>query len=322
MAISAVPFALQNVPINSDVVREAVSSLLPNSGGIVQSGDFPVAQTTVASMAVTVGVGRAWIQGTDVAFLSGQSYGKQASYYVMNDASVTLSIDAADSTNPRIDVVYIAIQDATYSGTNNAAVLAVAKGFPTSGAAYPANAPTLPNNAIALAWINVAAGASSIVTANITTVALLGIMSRPPLGIMPGRVKVTANGAGLTTLAVQNNIGSFAFKGGRKYKIVWQGGHSFSSAGDYFNLAIQTCSTADAANATTGLTTIQGRTYTTNSAGLGESFYVEAIYEPATDTTLQVKFTVARAIGSGTWTLQASSGAPAWAYIEDQGAQY
>lgn len=167
MAISAVPFALQNVPINADVVREAVSSLIPNTGGIVQSGDFPVAQTGTPSMAVTVGVGRAWIPGTNVAYLAGQTYTKQGQYFVMNDASVTLSIATADNTNPRIDVVYIAIRDATYTGANNDAQLAVMTGTPAATPAVPA----IPNNAIALAQVAVAANAASILNANITTVA-------------------------------------------------------------------------------------------------------------------------------------------------------
>lgn len=171
MTISAT-FALQNVPINADTVRQAIASLLPNgAGGIVQHGDYAVTQTTTASMAVNVGVGRAWIEGTDAGHLSGQGYGKQGKYFVLNDAAYPVTISTSDPTNPRIDVVYVAIQDATYAGANNQAVIAVATGVPAAGATYPANAPTLPTNALALAWINVPAGAASIITANITTLA-------------------------------------------------------------------------------------------------------------------------------------------------------
>lgn len=134
--------------------------------------------------------------------------------------------------------------------------------------------------------------------------------------------KVIANGIGLTTLSVVENIASFAFKGGRRYRIVWHAGYANSAASNYFDLAIHTCSTADAAALTTGLTTIISRSYTANNAASGESFYVEAVYEPPSDTTLQVKFTVARSLGAGTWTLQASATAPAWYYIEDVGDQF
>jgi hypothetical protein len=51
-------------------------------------------------------------------------------------------------------------------------VLGVAAGVPTAGATYPANAPAIPANAIALAWINVAANAASILNANITNLAV------------------------------------------------------------------------------------------------------------------------------------------------------
>jgi hypothetical protein len=187
MAISSVPFALQNVPINADVVREAVSSLVPNAGGIVQSGDFPVTQTGTPSMAVAVGVGRAWIPGTNVANLAGQTYSKQAQYFVLNDASVTLTIATADATNPRIDVVYIAIRDQNYTGTNNDAQLAVATGTPN---ATPA-APSIPSNAIALANVAVAAGVSSIVNANITTAAV-------PLAVTPPNTLQTLTTADAT----------------------------------------------------------------------------------------------------------------------------
>jgi hypothetical protein len=134
--------------------------------------------------------------------------------------------------------------------------------------------------------------------------------------------KVVANGAALTTLAVVENIANFPFKGNRRYRIIWHAGMSLSAVSNYFDLAIHTCSTADAAGLITGLTTIISRTYTANNAGSGESFYVEAIYEPPSDTTLQVKFTVNRVVGSGTWTLQASATAPAWYYIEDIGDQF
>jgi hypothetical protein len=319
MAISAVPYALQNGSHSADLFRQAVSSFVPPGGGLVTKGDLAITQTGTASMNIVFGVGRAWVPGTNLANVTGGNFSNQAMYYAQNDSAVTASVATSDPTNPRIDVAYIAIQDSQYAGTTNTAILGVATGVPTPGATYPANAPTIPANAIALAWISVAASAASILTANITTIPTGA--TTPALGIMPGRVKVTASGAGLTTLAVQNNIASFTFRANRRYKIVWHGGYSLSVATDYFNLAIQTCSTADAAGAITGLTAVQSRSYTANAAGAGESFYVEAIHEPASDTTLQIKFTVARALGSGTWTLQAAATAPSYCYIEDQGAQ-
>lgn len=119
-------------------------------------------------MNILVGVGRAWVPGTNVGNVTGGNFSKQAMYFALNDAAATVTVGTSDPTNPRIDVVYLAIQDSQYAGTNNTAVLGIAQGVPTSGATYPANATAIPANAIALAWINVGASVSSIDNAHIT----------------------------------------------------------------------------------------------------------------------------------------------------------
>ena len=171
MTFSAVPFALQNGSHSADLFRQAVSSLVPGNGGLVSAGDLKVTATGTPSMNVLVGVGRAWIPGTNVGNVAGGNFSSQAMYYGQNEAAYTASVTTSDPINPRIDVVYVAVQDAQYSGSSNAGVIAVATGVPTSGATYPTNAPAIPANAIALAWINVAANAASILNANITQLA-------------------------------------------------------------------------------------------------------------------------------------------------------
>lgn len=168
MTFSAVPYALQNGSHSADLFRQAASSLVPPGGGLVTSGDLAVTQTGTASMNVLVGVGRAWVPGTNVGNVTGGNFSKQAMYFCLNDAAATATVSTSDPTNPRIDVVYLAIQDSQYAGTTNTAVLGVATGVPTAGAVYPANAPTIPANAIALAWINVTANAASIDNAHVT----------------------------------------------------------------------------------------------------------------------------------------------------------
>lgn len=172
MAISAVPYALQNGSHSADLFRQAVSSLVPPGGGLVSTGDLTVTQTGTASMNVVFGVGRAWVPGTNVGNVAGGNFSKQAMYFALNDAAFTASIATANATNPRIDVAYLAVQDSQYAGTTNTAVLGIATGVPTAGATYPANAPTIPANAIALAWVNVPANASQILTANINPIAV------------------------------------------------------------------------------------------------------------------------------------------------------
>lgn len=168
MALSTVPFALQNAAHSADVFREAVSSLVPNIGGIAQFGDLTVTQTGTPSMAVQIGVGRCWIKGTEAGDFSGQNYGRQGLYFALNDAAVTKSITAANATNPRIDLVCIYVKDSQYSGTQNIVDFIIVAGTP---AATPV-APTAPANSIILAQVNVAANATSITTSNITNVAI------------------------------------------------------------------------------------------------------------------------------------------------------
>ena len=170
MSVSATPYALQNGSHSADLFRQAVSSLVPPGGGLVSPGDLAVTQTGTASMNVVFGVGRAWVPGTNVGNVSGGNFSKQAMYFALNDAAFTASVATANATNPRIDVAYLAIQDSQYAGTTNTAVLGIATGVPTAGASYPANAPTIPANAISLAWINVTANAASITSSNITAI--------------------------------------------------------------------------------------------------------------------------------------------------------
>jgi hypothetical protein len=204
MTFSAVPFALQNSSHSADLFRQAVSSLVPPGGGRVTTGDLAVTQTGTPSMNVLIGVGRIWIPGTNVGNVVGGNFSSQAMYYGQNDSAYTASVATSDPVNPRIDVVYAAVQDSQYSGLLNAGVLSVASGAPTSGATYPANAPALPANSKALAWITVAANAASITNANITALDPTGVIDvltstavAPPDGgwtILGGVTRTNAQG--------------------------------------------------------------------------------------------------------------------------------
>ncbi|QAY16133.1 hypothetical protein SEA_SONALI_21 [Arthrobacter phage Sonali] len=167
MALSSIPFAMQNQAHNADLFRQALSSLIPNTGGVVEVGDLLVTQTGTPSMGVQIAAGRAWVKGTEGGDLSGKTYGKQGLYFALNDAAVTKTITTANATNPRIDVAYIAVKDTQYSGVLDNIDFGIATGTP---AASPV-APSVPANALALANIAVAANATSITNANITTLA-------------------------------------------------------------------------------------------------------------------------------------------------------
>jgi len=165
MALQAVPFALQSASHSAALFRQSASAVFVQ-GGIIASGEFAVTQNSTPGMSVFVGAGRAKVTGTSATAPSGFTWTTQGMYDVLNDATATVAIASADATNPRIDVVYVAINDAFYTGSTNSAALVVATGTP----AVSPTVPTIPANSMALAQVRVNANATSILNANITDV--------------------------------------------------------------------------------------------------------------------------------------------------------
>lgn len=135
----------------------AYSGVIPGSAA---SGTAPlsVAQNGTPNMSVNVTAGAAVVQGTENAL--------QGAYQVVNDATVNLTISAANPTNPRRDLIALRVRDAAYSGASNDATLVVVTGTP---AASPVD-PTLPTDGsyLVLARVAVAAAAASVTNANVT----------------------------------------------------------------------------------------------------------------------------------------------------------
>lgn len=136
------------------------------SEGIFASGAFAVTQNSSPGMSVFVAAGNALIQNDS---------SDAGSYIVTNDASMTKSIAAADPSNPRIDRVILQMYDSTdISGALDKCDIEVLTGTPAGSP----SAPAIPSNAISLATVAVAAGATQVVTANITdTRAIVGFQS-------------------------------------------------------------------------------------------------------------------------------------------------
>lgn len=159
------PCWLQSGSYSAELDRQAISALGAGASGKISArsgvlrstnSEMAVAQTSTASMAVTVAPGKALVSGTFTT--------TQGTYVVQNSSSVTLSVAAASTTLARIDLVVIQVQDSVYSGSLNQALLTVITGTPASTPAAPA----LPSSALALAQVRVGANATSVVTANIT----------------------------------------------------------------------------------------------------------------------------------------------------------
>lgn len=133
---------------------------ISGKGGVVirpgTGGTLAVTQNGGGNMSVNVASGVAHVRGTENIY--------QGGYWVLNDASVNLTVTASDPVAARTDSVYVAIRDAFYSGVNNDAVLAVAAGNP----ATPTTPPTLPANSLELYRINVRAATTSILTSDLS----------------------------------------------------------------------------------------------------------------------------------------------------------
>jgi microcystin-dependent protein len=111
--------------------------------------ELAVTATDPASLSVILGSGRARIQG----------------YWYDNSAAQTITISAADATNPRIDRVVLRLVPGTTPRGITAEVL---EGAPAASPAAPALTQNAATWEISLAQIAVGVGATSIATANIT----------------------------------------------------------------------------------------------------------------------------------------------------------
>lgn len=155
MAATSPPSFLQASSYGAIAFRRPLSSLI-GSTGVVGTTDLKVTAHTPANLSVTVASGQVWMPGNVVT--------NQADYYGLNNATVNLSIAAASTTTPRIDLVCATVKDAFYAGSTNDWVIEVVTG---TAAASP-SAPSLPSNSVALAHVAVAAGATTISNSDIT----------------------------------------------------------------------------------------------------------------------------------------------------------
>lgn len=145
----------------------------------------------------------------------------------------------------------------------------------------------------------------------------INTVEKLPKGIISYETRSSAS-AGITSKSIVENIPTVSFKGGRMYRVVWNASATVTVADGYFNYGISTCLTSDSSSSTSGLTNITVNSISNEGTG-GEAFYVEGIYEPPSDITLQVKFWAERTTGTGTWQMEAKK---CWFYIEDMGDQF
>lgn len=142
------------LPSGSYLAREdrTVIRTLRRWEGYVDEPDFLVKATVTPSMQVTVAPGHAIIDGD-------QDPSAQGSYIVAPPDTKTLTHDAADPTNPRIDTVGIQVWDNDFDGSGNYTWdRLIVKGTPAPSPSVP----TPPANWMPLANVTIGAGVASI----------------------------------------------------------------------------------------------------------------------------------------------------------------
>jgi len=169
MTVRAPPSWLQNGSHPAENDRLTTQALWATTG-IINSASLLVTQNTPPGLSVVVASGWAAIVGTTQA--------NMGTYVTYNDASSVLSLNTANPTNPRIDLVCATVNDAYYTGSLNNVVLQVVAGTPAGSPVAPA----LPANSISLATVAVGAGATAITNANITDTRVLVTTNIPESG--------------------------------------------------------------------------------------------------------------------------------------------
>ena len=169
--------------------------------GIVHNdgAELAVGPTVPAAMSVSVGTGMALIQGR----------------YYINDGDLTLNVEAADPSHPRIDRVVVRLE-ATPGRTIHAVVK---KGTPAPSPVPPGLTRTAETWELSLAQVRVEAGATSIVAGKITdergNASLCGVAA--PVYVPSSQVEVVGavdmRGKALTGLPAPSGATDAARKG-------------------------------------------------------------------------------------------------------------
>jgi hypothetical protein len=157
MALITPPSWLQNGSYTAQNDRLNANATWATTG-VRRTGDLAVTQSGTPAMSVSIAAGWGVILGNFTTNVG--------TYGFYNDGAVTATITTADPTLPRIDLVCITVNDSAYTGSLNSVIVQVVAGTPNASPTVPAT----PTNSLALARVAVAAGATSILNANITDV--------------------------------------------------------------------------------------------------------------------------------------------------------
>lgn len=192
MALRTPPSWLQNGSHPAENDRLSMQSIIATSG-IIGTSSLAVTQPSAPGLAVQVAAG--W------GAIVGDYQTNMGVYQFYNDAATQLSVTTASVSLPRIDKVVVTINDSYYTGATNNVTFTVVAGTPASSPVAPAT----PTNSLSLATIAVAAGATSILNANITDTRV-SITTNLPVGDLTE----VAAGTGITVTSGTGPIPSVA----------------------------------------------------------------------------------------------------------------
>jgi microcystin-dependent protein len=156
MTVSNPPIFLQSELHPAEDVRRWISSSVGGVPGVDAQESLRVTPNGTPNMTVVVAAGGAYVQGSENLY--------QGMYFTDNRGASSVTIQAADGSNDRIDFVVVHIKDSEYSGSDNEVVIEAITGTP---APIPV-APAIPENSLLLARVAVNAGATSITSSMLT----------------------------------------------------------------------------------------------------------------------------------------------------------
>ena len=236
MALRTPPSWLQNGSHPAENDRLTTKAIWQTTG-IVNPTDLQITQNGGGNMSVNVSSGWAAIVGTTQV--------NMGTYMAYNDASTNLTIATASSSNPRIDLVVITINDAYYTGSLNNVSFQVIAGTPAASPTVPAT----PANSLALGQIAVGTSVTSILTANITN---YGVQATGPFG------NVTTTGTQtLTNKTLQGDLFQYPFESWYINAVAFAGYTAYLQTN---NSAAHYLTSASTANGTLNITATSGAT--------------------------------------------------------------
>jgi hypothetical protein len=154
-------WAIDEVPADGQIMRQAMGSLVGKAGGIEATGALKLTQKGTPNMSVQIAAGGVWVPGSVTT--------TQGPYYVYNSATFEQPIVAAGASNPRVDTIVMRILDEEYEGASKEPKFESLKGTEEPGVTLPNKngKATVPKSCYVLGYVLVPPVATTIVTADI-----------------------------------------------------------------------------------------------------------------------------------------------------------